>query len=58
MHSATILAVENTKLRQANHHREQKKQQRRQYITTGRALRVQEGQLLAAEADRRGQVDV
>ena len=35
MHSATILAEENTKLRAANHRRERKKQQRRQYIATG-----------------------
>jgi hypothetical protein len=52
MHSATILAEENTKLRQANHRREQKKQQRRQYIATGGTLTGQEGQRLATEADR------
>ena len=38
MHSATILAEENTKLRHANHRQKRKRQQRRQYIATGGAL--------------------
>jgi hypothetical protein len=57
MYSATILAEENTKLRQANHRREQKKRQRRQYIATGGTLTAQEGQRLATEADRLVKVD-
>ena len=52
MHSAIILAEENTKLRAANHRRERKKQQRRRYIATGGALQAQEGRLLVAEAER------
>jgi hypothetical protein len=52
MTSATILAVENRKLRQASQRRQRKQQQRRQYIASGGALQAQEGQLLAAEAER------
>jgi hypothetical protein len=55
MHSATILAEENAKLRQANHRRERKKQQRRQYIATGGALTAQEGRSLVEQADRAAQ---
>lgn len=57
MHSATILAEENTKLRHANDRRERKKRQRRQYIATGGTLTGQEGRRLAAEADRVVEVD-
>lgn len=52
MNSATILAEENKKLRQASQRRQRKEQQRRQYIARGGALRAEEGQLLAAEAQR------
>jgi hypothetical protein len=38
MYLATILTEKNTKLRQANYRREQKKRQRRQYIATGGTL--------------------
>ena len=55
MHSAIILAEENTKLRKANQRQERKRQQRRQYIATGGVLQSQQGQLLAREADRVGQ---
>ena len=52
MNSATILVEENKKLRQASQRRQRKGRQRRQYIACGGALRVEEGQLLAAEAER------
>jgi hypothetical protein len=52
MNSVAILAEENKKLRQASQRRQRKGQQRRQYIACGGALRVEEGQLLAAEAER------
>jgi hypothetical protein len=52
MNSATILAEENRKLRQAIQRRQRKEQQRRQYIARGGALRAEEGQLLAAEAEK------
>lgn len=52
MNSATILVEENRKLRQASQRRQRKEQQRREYIARGGALRVEEGQLLAAEAQR------
>jgi hypothetical protein len=52
LNSATILAVENKKLQQAVQRRQRKQQQRRQYIATGGALQAQEGQLLAAAAER------
>ena len=52
MNSATILAAENTKLWQANQRRQRKQQRRRQYIARGGALQVEQGQLLAAEAER------
>jgi hypothetical protein len=52
MNSATILVEENRKLRQASQRRQRKDQQRRQYIACGGALRAEEGQLLAAEAQR------
>jgi hypothetical protein len=48
----TILSAEVTKLRQASQRRQRKEQQRRQYIARGGALRVEEGQLLAIEAQR------
>jgi hypothetical protein len=51
MSSATILAEENIKLRQANRRREAKKQQRRRYISKGGTLTAQEGRALATEAD-------
>jgi hypothetical protein len=57
MHSATILAEENTKLRQANYRQKQKRQQRQQYIATGGTLTGQEGQRLATEADIVAEVD-
>lgn len=52
MNSATILTAEVSKLRQASQRQQRKKQQRRQYIACGGALQVEEGQLLAAEAER------
>jgi hypothetical protein len=52
MNSATILVEENKKLRQATQRRQRKEQQRRQYIARGGVLQVEEGQLLAAEAER------
>jgi hypothetical protein len=52
MNSATILTEENRKLRQASQRRQRKEQQRRQYIARRGALRAEEGQLLAAEAER------
>ena len=52
MNSATILLEENKKLRQTSQRRQRKEQQRRQYIACGGALRVEEGQLLATEAER------
>ena len=52
MNSVTILAAENTKLRQANQRRQCRQQQQRQYIARGGTLQAGEGQLLAAEAER------
>ena len=52
MHRVTILGKEITELRVANQRRQRKQQQRRQYIASGGALRAEEGQLLAAEAER------
>jgi hypothetical protein len=52
MQSATILAQENQKLRASNQRQNQKRQLRRQYIACGGALQAQEGQALAAEAER------
>ena len=52
MNSVAILTEENKKLRQASQRRQRKEQQRRQYIACGGALRAEEGQLLAAEAER------
>jgi len=43
MHANTILAVENVQLRQTLERRERKQQQRRQFITHGGALQVEEG---------------
>ena len=42
MHSAAILAKENSELRIANQHRKQKEQHRRRYIAQGGALQAQE----------------
>ena len=52
INSATILAVENIKLRQANQRQQRKRRQRRQAIASRGALQAEEGQRLAAEADR------
>jgi hypothetical protein len=52
MNSATILAEENRKLRVANQRKRQRQNRRRQYIATGGALQAEEGQRLAAEAER------
>jgi hypothetical protein len=52
MHSATILAEENSKLQATIQHQQRKRQKRRQYIATGGVLQAQEGRRLAAEADR------
>jgi len=52
MHSATILAEENAKLRTTNQRQKRKQQQRRQYIASGGVLQAQQGQLLVAEAER------
>jgi hypothetical protein len=50
MHSATMLAEENTKLRATQTHQRQKKSRRRQYIASGGVLQAQEGQALVAAA--------
>lgn len=52
INSVAILAEENKKLRQASQRRQRKEQQRRQYIARRGALQVEEGQLLAVEAQR------
>ena len=46
MHSAVILARENSELRIANQRRKQKQQQRRRYIAQGGVLQAEQGQLL------------
>ena len=51
MHSAVILANENTKLHAVNQRRKQKQQQRRRYIVQGGALQAQEGQRLIEALD-------
>ena len=43
MHSATILAEENRKLRSENERQKKKRATRRQYIATGGVLTVREG---------------
>jgi len=50
MHSATILAEENTKLQASNQRQKRKRAQRKQYIATSSALQAQEGQALIAAA--------
>ncbi|KAF2646973.1 hypothetical protein K491DRAFT_723950 [Lophiostoma macrostomum CBS 122681] len=52
MNSVTILAEENRKLRQTSQRRQRRQQQQRQYIASGGALQAEQGQLLAAEAER------
>jgi mono/diheme cytochrome c family protein len=52
MNSATKLAEENRKLRTASQRQRRKQDQRRQYIARGGALQAQQGQQLAAEAER------
>jgi hypothetical protein len=52
MNSATILAEENRKLCTASQHQQRKQDQRHQYIACGGALQAQQGQQLAAEAER------
>jgi hypothetical protein len=52
MHSATILAEENMKLRASCQRQRQKRQQRRQYIANGGVLQAQEGQNLVTESQR------
>ena len=52
MQSATILTEENTKLQRAGQRRERKQAQRRQYISSGGALQVQEAQVLVAAANK------
>jgi hypothetical protein len=52
MNSATILAEENRKLRTASQCQQCKQDQQRQYIACGGALQAQQGQQLAAEAER------
>ena len=52
MNSATILAEENRKLRIATQRQQRKKDQQRQYIARGGALQAQQGQQLAAEAEK------
>jgi len=52
MQSATILAEEVKKLRTASERQQRKRDQRRQYIARGGALQAQQGQQLAAEAER------
>lgn len=51
MHSATILAAENVKLRATNERR-QRRSQRRHYIQSGGALEAEQGRLLSIEAER------
>jgi len=52
MQSNVILVVEVLKLRQTLEHRERKKRQHQQFIASRGALQVEEGQRLAAEAER------
>ncbi|KAL6152046.1 hypothetical protein ACJBU6_08936 [Exserohilum turcicum] len=52
MQSATILAEENKKLCEENQRQRQKQDQQRQYIASGGVLQVQQGQQIAAEAER------
>ncbi|KAB2108385.1 hypothetical protein AG0111_0g3456 [Alternaria gaisen] len=52
MNSATILAEENRKLRTANQRQQRRRDQRRQYIAHEGVLQAQQGQQLAAEAER------
>jgi len=52
MNSATLLAEENRRLRDANQRRRQRQDRRRAYIASGGALQAEEGQRLAAEAER------
>ena len=46
MHSAVMLAKENSELCIANQHQKQKQQQRRRYIAQGGVLQAEQGQLL------------
>ena len=52
MQSATVLVEENRKLRIASQRQQRKRDQRRQYVVRGGALQAQQGQQLAAEAER------
>ena len=52
MQSATILAEENKKLRIQVQRQRKKQSQQRQYIASGGVLQVQQGQQIAAEAER------
>ena len=52
MNSATILAEENRKLRRVSERQQRRRDQRRQYIARRGALQAQQGQQLAAEAER------
>jgi hypothetical protein len=52
MQSARILAAENKKLRAASQRERRRQDQRHQYIARGGALQAQQGQQLAAEAER------
>ena len=52
MNSATVLTEEVKKLCTASERQQRRKGQRRQYIARGGALQVQQGQQLAAEAER------
>lgn len=52
MNSVTILTEEVKKLRAASQRQQRKQDQRRRYISRGGALQAQQGQQLAAEAER------
>ena len=51
MHSAVILAKENSELRTANQRRKQKQQHRRRYIAHGGVLQAQQGQFLVQRVE-------
>ena len=55
MHSATMLAKENSELYAANQRRKQKEQHRRRYIAQGGALQAQQAQALVEGLENREQ---
>lgn len=55
MHSAAILAMENSQLRAANERRQRKQQHRRRYVANGGVLQAQQGQFLVDRLQERSQ---